>query len=183
MRFINCPNCLSTSHTDDRLERESSSQGGRRSPHRKFGRLHTFTKALFSPNRFTFNASESNGFTCCMKNNTPTAAGIDATVTTPRRANSNINSSSDNINSTSDEMASQSPPPFKYRLERKHKIKKRDLVKPKPKREPNALTGKSCRTICQSKWMFNSSLFFLRWMTKVKKYSSGQLEMLSYFHK
>lgn len=136
MRFINCPNCLSSSHTDDHLERKPSAHGR----HRKFGRLHTFTKALFSPNRHSFNAPQkSNGFTLCMKSTAPTAAGnIDTIDTSANNQNNNNN----NNDSTSDEMTSQSPPSFKYRLERKHKIKKRDLLKQQHKRESNA-TGKS----------------------------------------
>lgn len=139
MRFINCPNCLSSSHTDDHLERKSSTSNGR---HRKFGRLHTFTKALFSSNRHSFNAPQkSNEFTCCMKNvATPIAANNIDTIITSTNDNNNNNNNSSN-DSTSDEMTSQSPPAFKYRLERKHKIKKRDLVKQQHRRESNA-TGK-----------------------------------------
>lgn len=132
MRFINCPNCLSSSHTDDHLERKSNGR------HRKLGRLHTFTKALFSSNRHSFNAPQkSNELTCCMKNATSTAAGNTDTIPA-----AHDNDNNNNNDSTSDEMTTQSPPSFKYRLERKHKLKKRDLMKQQHKRESNA-TGKS----------------------------------------
>lgn len=102
MRFINCPNCLS-SHPDEYSDRESPN--GRRSlNHRKLGRLHSFTKALFSPTRQrSFNASKSKEFVCCTKNIACNEQHLTAT----------------------DSHSSRS----KYRLERKHKIKKRDLLK------------------------------------------------------
>lgn len=141
MRFINCPNCLSSSHTDDHLERKSSTTHGR---HRKFGRLHTLTKALFSSNRHPFNTpSKSNECTCCMNSSTPaTVDNVDAITS----ANQNNNNNNNEDDSTSDEMTSHSPPSFKYRLERKHKIKKRDLLKQQHKHESNA-TGKSHRVV------------------------------------
>lgn len=82
-----------------------------------------------------------------MKNATPSAAGnIDTIISVADDNNQNNHhhqsNDDDDNNSTSDEMTSQSPPSFKYRLERKHKIKKRDLVKQQHKREANA-TGKS----------------------------------------
>lgn len=105
MRFINCPNCLS-SHSDEHSERElsssSSSYGHHSLKHRKFGRLHNFTKALFSPTRLTLSGGgggqKSKEFICYAKN--------------ACRTNSPLHVKESN------------------RLERRYKVKKRDLVKP-----------------------------------------------------
>lgn len=97
MRFTNCPNCLS-SHSDY-ADRESTTDG----PHRKRSRLHTLTKALFSPARASFSGNKSKNFKSTSQNTTNKHFETES----PRW------------------LAIHS----KYRLERKHKVKKRDLVK------------------------------------------------------
>lgn len=97
MRFIKCPNCLS-SHADDYLDRDTVI-GQHPLNHRKRSRLHSLTKALFSPARASFGGNKSTKCTCCSSSN-PTNEHLDS--------------------GCSD---------YKYRLERKHKVKKRDLIK------------------------------------------------------
>lgn len=100
MRFINCPNCLS-SHPDDEYLKSESSIGCSPLNHRKRSRLHSLTKVLFSPARAKFGANKSKEFVCCPSQNR-TEKQLDPDFPSAHT---------------------------KYRLERKHKVKKRDLVK------------------------------------------------------
>lgn len=110
MRFINCPNCLS-SHPDDHLERQSTIVTQSLN-HRKRSRLYNITKALFSPTN-SFNTHNTNN-----------------TKSTKKHPNNKTETSCTQF-------------PSKYCIERKHKIKKRDLVKQNhPK--PSQYTGKYC---------------------------------------
>lgn len=104
MRFINCPNCLS-SHPDEYLDNETTI-GSHPLNHRKRSRLHSLTKALFSPTRAAFTANKSKEFVCCASQNT-----------------------TDKHLVTSESESGCTAAHSKYRLERKHKVKKRDLVK------------------------------------------------------
>lgn len=104
MRFINCPNCLCSHPDDEYLNNESASIGCSPLNRRKRSRLHSLTKALFSPARATFGANKSKGFVCCAPPNT-TNKHLESMEPTWSSAHT------------------------KYRLERKHKVKKRDLIK------------------------------------------------------
>lgn len=100
---MNCPNCLSP-HPDDSTERDAS-LGSRPLNHRKRSRLHSLTKVLFSPARVSLSGNTSKEFVCC-----------------PTKNITNQRPSTDNT-------AARWPGVYsKYSLERKHKVKKRDLV-------------------------------------------------------
>lgn len=112
---MNCPNCLSP-HTDEYTERDSSNVH-RSLNHRKRGRLHNLTKAIFSPTRRSVRATQKSNqeFACCRKS---------------ARVNGNEYLTSSSSSSSQDTDIHWSNGAYsKYRLERKHKIKKRDLVK------------------------------------------------------
>lgn len=131
MRFINCPNCLS-SHPDDDYSNSESVHGCSPLNHRKRSRLHILTKALFSPTRTSFGgANKSKKFLYC--------------------------ASSSSQNMTKKHLETEPGWPTaqtKYRLERKHKVKKRDLVKQHQHRTEttgNQSTSFSCN-ICFLFW-------------------------------
>lgn len=119
MRFINCPNCFS-SHSDEYLEQKSPNSH-RSLNHHKFGRLHDLTKALFSPNRRrSFKSHKCREFDCCTNRTT-------------------VNGNEQFIFSHVNDIHWSNGAYTKYRLERKHKIKKRDLVKQYQRQ--NGITG------------------------------------------
>lgn len=108
MRFINCPNCLS-SHSD-RLDNKSTFKS-----HRKRNRLFALPKALFSPIRNSFDTNKSKKSAA-----TKTSPGYNS--------GNNLGNKSEFIS--------------KYCLERKHKVKKRDLVGQRhEQRRPEPTTG------------------------------------------
>lgn len=102
MRFMNCPNCLS-SHADDRLERPPTI-AVEPANRRKRSRLYNITKALFSPMHSFGNAS----------NNTPLHIGTSGSRHQTKRHRA-------------DTLLCVNFKP-KYCIERKHKVKKRDVV-------------------------------------------------------
>lgn len=99
MRFINCPNCLS-SHADDRLE-PPSTIAAKPLNHRNRSRLYSITKALFSP---------MHSFTTPNK---PTHNGKASNKHQSKRQKADM-------------LCANLRP--KYPIERWHKVKKRDLV-------------------------------------------------------
>lgn len=124
MRFINCPNCLS--HSDDEHLNNESTIGCSPLNHRKRrSRLHSLTKALFSPARASFSANKSKGSLCCPSQNT----------------NNNSNNNNNHL-----EQPGWSTGHTKYRLERKHKVKKRDLMKQHQRR--TEITGNLLQFSC-----------------------------------
>lgn len=116
MRFINCPNCLS-SHPDE-LERQLTINSERSVNHTKRSRLHNLTKALFSPVR---SASSLSGTT--NKSNPNHLQNIQ-----PNRLNHNVSNNERRFFKNQTISVKQSVFHPKYQIERKHKIKKRDLV-------------------------------------------------------
>lgn len=118
MRFINCPNCLS-SHPDE-LERRSTVTQPLN--HTKRSRLHSLTKAIFSPVRTSTSSSSLSSTTSKSKefgrHHQPTTQSI---VIDDNKLNHLFKNETISIE--------QSVFLPKYRIERKHKIKKRDLVK------------------------------------------------------
>lgn len=129
MRFINCPNCLSP-HSDDNTERDAS-HGTRPLNHRKRSRLHSLTKVLFSPARVSLSGNKSKEFVCC----TTKSATAAATAVANKRLHQ------------TDETAVRWPGVYsKYSLERKHKIKKRDLLQQYHPREIEQ-SGNICLSI------------------------------------
>lgn len=117
MRFINCPNCLS-SHPDE-LERQSTNNAGRSVNHTKRSRLHNLTKALFSPVRSSSSLSGTTN-----KSNPNHLQNIQ-----PNHLNNNVSNNERRFFKNQTTPVKQSVFYPKYQIERKHKIKKRDLVK------------------------------------------------------